>query len=76
MVCFADERKWGDKYHKDRLGFNNLISHLDFIDLPISNQLYNWSNMRIRSSLGRLGRVFISDTWEMYFPNVWAQIVP
>lgn len=55
MVCFADERKWGDKYHKDRLGFNNLINHLDFIDLPISNQLYNWSNMRISSSLGRLG---------------------
>lgn len=66
----------GDKYHRDRLGFNSLIDRLGLIDLPLNNQLYTCSHMWTGPSLARLDRAFISDTWETRFPKMWAQTIP
>lgn len=62
ITRFANERR-GHRTHKDREEFNLFISQLDLIDLPLSNLLFMWSNMKLNPSLAKLDRVFISKDW-------------
>jgi hypothetical protein len=51
---YAENRnKFGGNFH-DSLIFNNIISHLGLVGLPIKGRSYTWSNMQASPFLSRL----------------------
>lgn len=65
VIRYANERLWGDT--NDREEFNNLISDLHLIKVPMGDRLYTRSNMRERPSLAKLDWVFIYEEWDDKF---------
>ncbi len=48
--------------------FADLINDLELIDLPLSNQLFTWSNLQSIPSLAKLDRFLVSTEWDLLFP--------
>jgi endonuclease/exonuclease/phosphatase family metal-dependent hydrolase len=53
--------------------FNEAISKLGIIELPLSGQQYTWSNMQQNPLLERLDWFFISQAWSLKFPGTLAK---
>jgi hypothetical protein len=53
--------------------FNDLISDLDLIDLPLSGMEYTWSNMQLDPLLIKLDWVFCSSDWNLTYPATHIQ---
>jgi hypothetical protein len=51
------------------LVFNNIISHLGLIDLPIKGRSYTWSNMQVVPLLEQIDWFFTSVAWTSQFPS-------
>jgi hypothetical protein len=51
---------------------NDIISHLDLIEVHLKNRAYSWSNMQVNCLLEKLDWVFTSSNWTMIFPNTKA----
>lgn len=49
--------------------FNEAISKLDFIELPLHGRQYTWSNKQFPPLLERLDWFFTSSSWTAKFPN-------
>lgn len=49
--------------------FNDLISGLALIELPLLDRLYTWSNKRVSPTLACLDRAFINTEFSSAFPN-------
>ncbi|OAY76999.1 hypothetical protein ACMD2_21691 [Ananas comosus] len=47
--------------------FADLISNLEAIDLPLSNQNFTWSNMQHTPTLAKLDRFLVSTEWDQSF---------
>lgn len=52
----------------DMMLFNDLIQHLDLIDVPFEGKHYTWSNMQDDPLLEKLDCVFTSSSWSLTFP--------
>lgn len=72
VTFFADDRWGGDKNHRDQEDFNDTISQVKLIDLPINDWLFNWSNMRENSHLAEIDRILVSNIWDSKFP--WVEV--
>lgn len=46
VVHYANEQLGGDTNNRERQEFNDLISSLPLIEVPMGGRLYTWSNMR------------------------------
>ena len=57
----------GDNFN-DSFIFNNIISHLGLIELPIKGQSYTWSNMQGTSLLEQVDWFFTSVAWTNQYP--------
>lgn len=53
----------------DMLLFNDLIQHLDLVDIPFSGRHFTWSNMQYDPLLKKLDWVFTSSTWTNSYPT-------
>lgn len=53
----------------DMLTFNDIIQHLDVIDIPFEGRRYTWSNMQEDPLLEKLDWVFTSITWNLTYPG-------
>lgn len=53
----------------DTMVFNNIISHLGLIELPIKGRSYTWSNMQDSPLLEQVDWFFTSVAWTNQFPN-------
>lgn len=53
----------------DSLVFNNIISHLGLIELPIKVRSYTWSNMQSSPFLNKWTGSFTSVSWTSYYPH-------
>jgi hypothetical protein len=51
---------------------NDIISHLDLIEVHLKNRAYSWSNIQVNCLLEKLDWVFTSSNWTMIFPNTKA----
>lgn len=56
-----------------RMLFNDLIQHLDLIDVPFELLHYTWSNMQEDALLEKLDWVFTSAYWSLSFPATKVQ---
>lgn len=50
--------------------FNELISGLQLIDVPLKNRSYTWCSKRPKPVFSRLDRCFISPKWNAFFPII------
>jgi hypothetical protein len=53
----------------DMLLFNDIIQHLDLVEIPLKDRAYTWSNIQANSLLEKLDWVFTSSNWTLMFPN-------
>jgi hypothetical protein len=53
----------------DSLVFNDIISHLGLIELPIKGRSYTWSNMQNSPLLEQVDWFFTSVAWTGHFPR-------
>lgn len=67
IVRFSDERKGRDLNNRDRGKFNELISNLGLIKIPMTEHRYTWSSMRVELSMAKLDRVFVFPEWKTKF---------
>lgn len=67
ITRLASERREKDRSYKDGEDFNDFISQLDLIDMPLADRLFTWSNMRLNSVMAKLDRVFVFENWDVKF---------
>lgn len=48
--------------------FNDVIQHLDLVDLPFQGKRFTWSNMQDDPLLEKLDWVFTSVDWSITYP--------
>jgi hypothetical protein len=58
------------------LGFNEAISKLGLVEVPLSGQAYTWSNKQCNPLLERLDWFFISQAWSLEFSGTKAKTLP
>jgi hypothetical protein len=46
--------------------FNDLINHLDLVEIPFQGRAFSWSNMQDNSLLENLDWVFTSTSWSQF----------
>lgn len=49
--------------------FNDLIHHLDLVDIAFEGRAYTWSNMQDNPLLQKLDWVFTSSSWTLQYPD-------
>lgn len=54
--------------------FNDIISFLGLLEIPLKGRRFTWSNMQQSPLLERLDWVFCSASWTLSFPN--TTVVP
>jgi hypothetical protein len=60
--------KPGANFHDMNI-FNDIISHLGLVELPIKGRTFTWSNMQQNPLLVQLDWFFTSTNWTLSFPN-------
>lgn len=58
----------------DMLAFNDLIQHLDLVDIPFIGKEFTWSNMQENALLEKLDWVFTSGPWGLRYPD--TRVIP
>ena len=66
---YVDSRNRQGANLNDIAIFNELISYLGLIELPIKGRAYTWSNMQSDPLLVQLDWFFTSINWTVTFPN-------
>jgi hypothetical protein len=56
----------------DMLLFNDIIQHLELVEIPLKDRAYTRSNMQYSSLLEKLDWVFTCSNWTLTFPNTVA----
>jgi predicted amino acid racemase len=56
--------------------FNDIINHLDLVEVPLKSRAFTWSNMQHNSLLEKLDWVFTSSSWTASFRNTMAYHLP
>jgi hypothetical protein len=54
---------------QDMFTFNEIISNLSLVELPIKGRSYTWSNMQSTPLLEQLDWYFTTTDWTLSFPN-------
>lgn len=57
----------------DMMLFNDLIQHMDLVDIPFHGAQFTWSNMQDDPLLENLDWVFTSTSWNFTFPATKVQ---
>jgi hypothetical protein len=60
----------------DMLLFNDIIHHLDLVEVHLKNRIYTWSNMQDPCLLEKFDWVFTSSSWILVFLNTMAYALP
>lgn len=74
VVRFVEERRRGDTNDMKRKNSNEVIQHLQLMDLPIMDRKYIWSSIWESPSLAKLDRTFVSPDWESQYPLASVQV--
>jgi hypothetical protein len=53
----------------DMLSFNEAISNLGLVELPLKGTKFTWSNMQKVPVLEKLDWFFTSSSWEINYPS-------
>jgi len=52
--------------------FNEAISFLGLIEIPLKGRKFTWSNKQVSPLLERIYWFFISTSWTLSYPNTFA----
>jgi hypothetical protein len=66
---FADNRNMAGANISDMATFNEIISYLGIIELPIKGRAFTWSNMQANPLLEQIDWFFTSPAWTVQYPN-------
>lgn len=55
------------------MAFNDLLQHLDLVDIPFQGRNYTWSNMQDDPLLEKLDWVFTSPSRTLSYPSTVVQ---
>jgi exonuclease III len=58
--------------HLDMYLFNEAISKLGLVDIPLKGRRFTWSNKHLSPLLERLDWFFTSTSWTISYPNTYA----
>jgi exonuclease III len=72
--CPENRNRPGDNVN-EMLLFNDVISHLDLVEVPLKNRAFTWSNMQSNCLLEKLDWIFTSSSWTLTFPNTLAHAI-
>lgn len=67
-----DDRNQPGGSHSDMYLFNEAISHLGLVDIPLKGRKFTWSNKQLSPLLERLDWFFSSNAWTLTYPNTVA----
>jgi hypothetical protein len=70
---FVENRKRDGANMSDVATFNEIISYLGLIELPIKGRSFTWSNMQADPLLVQLDWFFTSTAWTLKFPNTMVK---
>ena len=56
----------------DMLAFNEAISNLALVEIPLKGRNFTWSNMQDQPLLEKLDWCFTSEVWTLNFPHTMA----
>jgi endonuclease/exonuclease/phosphatase family metal-dependent hydrolase len=66
---FSDSRNKPRANINDMATFNEVISYLGLIELPIKGRAFTWSNMQMDPLLEQIDWFFTSSAWTLAYPN-------
>jgi hypothetical protein len=66
---YAENRNREGANIQDICTFNEVISYLGLIELPIKGRSYTWSNMQMDPLMVQLDWFFTSSAWTIKYPN-------
>ena len=69
FIRYVDNRNRPGADMGDIFLFNEIISHLGLVELPLKGRKYTWSNMQDQPLLEQLDWFFTTPSWTTSFPN-------
>jgi hypothetical protein len=69
LIRSPDNRNKGGGNPNEMMLFNDLILHLDLIDISFQGRNFSWSNMQYNALLEKLNWLFTSTSWTLSFPS-------
>jgi hypothetical protein len=69
--CHENRNRPGGNVN-ETLIFNDVISHLDLVEVPLKNRAFTWSNLQSKCHLEKLDWIFTSSIWTLTFPSTMA----
>jgi hypothetical protein len=72
LIRSPENRNWPGGDTNEMLLFNDIIHHLDLIEVPLKDRAFTWSNMQNNCLLEKPDWVFTSSNWTLAFPNTMA----
>ena len=70
-----DDRNKPGGNHLDMYLFNEAISSLGLVELPLKGRHFTWSNKQPSPLLERLDWFFTSISWTLTYPNTYASLL-
>jgi exonuclease III len=55
--------------------YNDVILHLDLVEIAFQNRAFTWSNMQDNALLEKLDWVFTSSSWSLSFPGTKVSVL-
>jgi hypothetical protein len=72
--CLDNRNRLGGNT-SDMMLFNDLINHLNLVEVSLKNRAFTWSNMQQKTLLVKLDWVLTSSNWTASFPNTLAYAI-
>jgi exonuclease III len=76
LIRWQDDRNKSGGNINLMLKFNEAISTLDLVEIPLHDLCYAWSNRQREPLLQRLDWFFISQEWSIVYPDTCAKTMP
>lgn len=69
MIRYSHEKNNANFRFAEAEAFNQCVNDMNFVELPLLDRNYTWSNKRSAPTLERLDRVFINLNWDETLPS-------
>lgn len=68
-IRYPHNRNTGTGDMNQKMQFNEVISSLALVEIPLKGMNYTWSNMQQAPLLEKINWVFTSECWSSNYPN-------
>lgn len=75
LIRSSEDRNKPGANVNDIMAFNDLLQHLDLVNIPFQGRNFTWSNVQDDLLLEKLDWVFTSPSWTLSYPNTSMQVL-